>query len=368
MSDFWVVDIVNRHGVHLARVDAKSGSWATRVNGYGQGRHTFLPGDLSQGYTAEEWRDLTRPGGDRVVVVSRLKNDGDSRFAVYAGLIDDRVWDDDTGELTVSHRELRWILADRFGAIVPLYNPSSSFGVSNKSLRGAARAIIAKGLISTPGNNWHFPVVLPADEAGGFSKEWPLDKFSSIEDMLAEVSAMDGGPDIAFDAVWTADGRLEWWARIGSPRIAGSTFEWATGVADSPVRGFREQENSAEQKSGVFAPGDGSGPDRPVGRAGNVAGSGMPDRDAVEPFSQVERLSDLNSLALENLKVFREPARSTTFGLYAPDTDLGDTFRLGARTRVWVQGNAFLVDGWREGYVTQLSGDMGSMLRVEVQP
>lgn len=364
----WVFDIVNRQGTQLGRVVPKSGSWATQINGSGQGQHTFLPADSSQGFTAAEWRDLTRPGGDRILVVSRVKYQNDNRFAVYAGLIDDRAWDDDTGELTVSHKELRWILADRYAAIVPLYNAEGDFVVENKSLRGAARAVIAKGLLSTPGNNWHFPVVLPADQAGSFKRKWPINKFTSIEEMLTEVSSLDGGPDVAFDAVWTNDGRLEWWARIGSPRIEGSTFEWATGVADSPVIGFKERENSSKQKSGVFAPGDGTGKYRPVGTAGNVAGSGMPDRDAVVAFSKVEEDAELDSLAMANLKAHREPTRSSTFSLYAPDTDLGDSFRLGARTRVWVQDNPFLVDGWREGYVVRLSGDVGMNVAVEVLP
>lgn len=364
----WVYDIVNRQGVQLARVRPSSGSWTTRMNGYGQGSHTFLPADTSQGLTAAEWREFTRPGGDRVLVVSRMKAGIDAPLAVYAGLIDDQEFDYDSGRLTVQHKELRWILQDRFALQVPTFNRASVYTIAGKSLRGAARAVIAKGLISTLGDNWHFPVVLPADQSGTVEKSWPVNKFVSLEDMLAEVCKMDGGPDIAFDPVWTSGGRLEWWARIGSPRISAGVFEWSASAADTPVRGLREQLDSSRQKSGVFAPGDGSGEDRPVGTAGGIAGSGMPDRDAVVSFSQVEKETELNSLALANLKAHREPTLRTTFSLHAPDTDLGDQFRLGSQTRIWVEGSVFLSDGWREGYVVALSGDMGSLVGVEALP
>lgn len=367
-DDFYVYDIVNRQGVKLAsQLKPVSGSWTTRMNGYGDGRHTFVTGDASQGMNAAEWREFTRPGGDRVLVVSRKKAGIDHPLAVYAGLIDDRDFDDDTQTLTVSHKELRWILQDRYASQIPSFNPAGKFTITNKSLKGAARAIISKGLISALGDNWHFPVVLPADESGGFSKDWPLEKHTSIESMLAEVCGMDGGPDVTFDPIWTAGGQLQWWAKIGAPRLVGSFFEWSLGVADSPVKRFKERENSSKQRSGVFAPGEGSGAKRPVGLSpdGGVAGSGMPDRDAVVSFSDVEKESDLDSLALAHLKLHREPTRSTTFSLHAPDTDLGDTFRLGSTTKVWVEGSSFLADGWRTGYVTTLSGDMSPDVAVE---
>lgn len=364
----YVYDIVNRQGVQLARVFPSQGRWQTRANGAGSGSHSFVVADPSHDLSPEDWREFTSTGGDRVLVVSRMKDGIDAPLAVYAGIIDDTDWDDPTGVLTVSHRELRSVLEDRKGAQIPTYTASSTLTVSGKSLRGIARALISRGLISTMGDNWHWPVVLPADEAGSQSRSWEMYKLESIESMLAEVQAADGGPDVAFDPIWSSGMRLEWWARIGTPRIAGSTFEWSASASESPVLSLRERTNSSQQRSGVFAVGAGSGAAMLVGRAGSLAGTPMMDRDADVSYKSVDSQAELDSLALAELKRNREPRRLTSFALHGPDTDLGDTFRIGSRTRIWVEGNAYMSDGWRAGYVTALSGDMSDRIGVEAQP
>jgi hypothetical protein len=305
-----------------------------------------------------------------VLVVSRMKDGIDRPLAVYAGLIDKTSYDAAGRSLTVTHKELRSIAADRFGSMVPSYAPGGSFSVSGKSLRGIARAVIAKGFLSAPGDNWHFPVVLPADESGSQERIWHNYNLNSIEDMLSEVQDADGGPDIAFDPIWTAGMRLEWWARIGTPRIANNWFEWSLSAPDTPVLSFVEDVDSSKQRSGMFVPGEGSEEKMLVGRspAGGIAGSGMPDRDGLISMKSVDSQSELNSLALSALKTHREPARTTSFSLDGPGTDIGDTFRLGARTRIWVQDDPFLTDGWRDGYVVGLSGGMSTEVSVEVQP
>ena len=366
----WQVEIVSELGEVLAAVEPSAGTWVTRINGTGSGSHTLQVRDAADGYTAEEWRDMLAGGGKRRVVVSKWQVPFTRPFAVYWGEISDEVdVDDDAGTVTVSHAELRGVLASRYGAMIPTYSPGGAFMVTGRSPRGAAVEILQHALTtSTPGDNWHYPLILPAAGSGSLTKTWPHHKLDSCEQMLTDVQNLPGGPDIAFDPVWSTTGRLEHWARLGSPRIAGETFEWSTIAPETPVRKLRERTSHARQRSGVLVAAEGSEADMIVGRAGSRPGSPMMDRDVAVSAKSITTQAEADEAAAAELAATREPVRQTSFALHVPDVPLGDTFRLGARTRLWVENHWYLTSGWREGYVVAISGDMSDEIGVEVQP
>lgn len=369
-ESIWHVEIVNKLGEVLAAVEPSDGSWVTRVNGTGSGSHTFQIRDADDDLTAADWNDLTIGGGQRRIVVSKWQVPFTRPFALYWGEISDEVdVDDEAGTLTVTHLELRNVLSSRYGAMVPTYGPGGSFGVTNRSLRGAAIEIIRHGLTtSAPGDNWHYPLVLPAAEAGSFSKSWPHYELASCEEMLTDIQTLPNGPDIAFDPVWSTTGRIEHWARVGSPLIAGADFEWSYIAPETPVRKLKEKVSYSRQKSGVFVAGEGTEADMIVGLAGNRPGTPMMDRDVAITAKDAETQAEADAIAEAELAATREGIRQTSFSLHAPDVPIGDTFRLGARTHIWVENHWYLPSGWRHGYVVAISGNMTDEIGVEVVP
>lgn len=369
MADtIWHVEIVDEFGEVLAAVEPSDGNWVTRVNGTGGGAHTFQV-RADDDYTAAEWNDLLVGGGKRRIVVSKWQVPFTRPFAVYWGELADEIdVDDEAGTVAVTHSELRGVMQSRYGAMVPTFAPDGAFRVTNLTLRGAAIEIARHALTtSTPGDNWHYPVVLPAAEAGSFSKAWPHYALDTTEKMLTDVQDLPGGPDVAFDAVWSTSGSVEHWMRVGSPLIEGIDFEWSYNAPETPVRKLKEKVSSSRQKSGVFVAGEGSEEDMIVGRAGSLPGTPMMDRDVAITAKDAETQAEADAIAEAELAATREPIRQTTFSLHAPDVPLGDTFRLGARTHLWVENHWYLPSGWRHGYVVAISGNMSDEIGVETE-
>lgn len=355
-------------GGKLATLDPAAGPWKTLVNGVGDGSNAFHLRDAETPRTRAIWRDLSRPWA-RTLVVSW------KGFAIYAGLIDSRSWDRDTGVLTIAHREVRALMSKRFGARGAGYDRLGRSDIEARSLRGAARVVAVRAFTGETGDAWTLPLVatgLP-DETGPLNISWPHHEFVSYEQMLTQIQNADGGPDVAFDPVWSQTGRLEWWLRLGQPRLPGATlggtFEWKLDAEEHPVVGYVEKENAAAQASGVFALGSGSGADMLVSRPPAVAGSSVPAMDAARSLKDIDDQTRLDSLGRAELAATREPTRSFQFSVRRDAVPLGDTFRLGARPRIYTAGDEFMLPGWREGYFVSISGEATSdSIGVEVQP
>lgn len=339
----------------------KSGPWGTILNSIGASDGmVFALRDVENVHAPSLWRDATRQW-HRTLVVSF------GGVAVYAGVIDGRVsWDRDAGELTVPSSEVRVLAAKRFAAMLGTYSKSGKFAPSGKSLRGLVTAVLREGYFKQVGDNWTLPFVIPADEAGSQSREWWMHKFDSIDDMLVELTDTDGGPDVALDPRWNANGHLQWHAIVGTPRVPGVMHDWNLAAEQTPVAGYREHSDGARMLTGVFALGAGSEQDTLVGLSPLTGGwdPPMPDMDGILSATSIEDQAQLTAIATGAVKAVRQPAVSHEFGLQLgdPDTPVDlSTLRLGARTRLWVPADEYVVEGFRDGYVTKLGGDVSSM-------
>lgn len=344
----------------LERLKPKAGTWQTLMNSIGQGQATFSLRDVEENvYQPATWRDASQQW-HRTLVVSH------DEVAVYAGVLNGlNTWDRDKGDLTLSHAEVRSLAARRFAAMLVTYVKTGKFAPANKTLRGLVTAVLREGFYKTPGDNWTLPFVIPADEAGSLSREWLMPDFESIEDMLGQLISADGGPDVALDPRWNANGHLQWHALVGTPRVAGVTHEWNLGAALTPVAGFKEQSDGSKVHSGLFGLGAGAEQDRLVGRSPltGISGPPIPDMDGTVDLSSVKTEAELNSIATGMIRALRAPTVTHSFGLELGDpespVDLS-TMRLGARTKLHVPADEYVVDGERNGYVTSLGGDLST--------
>ncbi|MFC7430976.1 MULTISPECIES: hypothetical protein [unclassified Agrococcus] len=317
----------------------------------------FRPRDAAVPLTREKWKDATRPW-DRTAVVSW------KGVAVHAGLLVDEARTHDT--LTAPTVEVRELLSRRYASMPPTYSPTGKLLIANRSLRGLAINLLRAAYRVVPGDNWTLPIELPATEAGPHTREWSHHDFKTFEAMLSEVQDTDGGPDVVLDPQWRPDGLLHWVVRVGSPMVEGASFPvWSASAPRSPIFDFEEGSDGSTQRSGISVLGKGSGQDMVVGLSPNagIAGTRIPDMDATKSHKHVESKADGDALALAELRAVREPVRWHRFkvDLANPDYPIDvSQFRLGARTKVWHDGDVQFDEGLREGYVTSLSGDLSS--------
>lgn len=234
-----------------------------------------------------------------------------------------------------------------------------------KSKRGLARAVIARYATNVaPG--FGFPLVLPADEAGGESRLWPFYEFATAEDMLSEVQNADGGPDVYFRPRWSpTTGNLEWVVDIGAPGLSGPTVEWVLDAPNSPAMDVMQHTDGTKTLTGIIALGKGSEQDMVIGFAGGL-GSFPVWLDATKSHKSVDDAPRLDALALGELRSVEQPTAQLTIGS-APATVALPDVRVGSTIRLLSSGDPFITDGTHVLNVIGMSGGPGETVSLETQ-
>lgn len=357
---YWIVNTMT--GEKQLEVRPDSGTCRTSLTGVGSGEHTFRLRDASDPIPRATVRDLFLSWIRTLVVC------WDDQ-PVYAGVIVGGRWNRSTGVLTVRHRELRAILSKRFGWKVTTYPTVTGLAwnwkVTGKSLRGLVRAVAQRMFLSVPGDNWHLPVVLPADESGSKEfEEWAFN-LRSGEQMLSDLQDTDGGPDVYLRPRWSSSSKHEWVLDIGSPLLSGGTVERVIPAVDGGVLDYVVDLDASDQWSGAFALGEGSEQDMKVGLAGSLPGTPIPDMDTKFAAKGAATTASAFAQAMGRLRTNREAIRQDTKQILA-----GDMFPVGVGGTVldWLDADEFLDDGYMTGYIIGFTARVGSdVLEVEVQ-
>ncbi len=351
----WSVEIRDTQtGVLQMQVEASGGAWGRGDSSERQ--HTFpLRGD---GMTRSARRDLFRKW-DRTILQCW---DGGP---VYAGLISSTSWDPATGMLTVSHVDIRDIARRRMLFGVGSYVPSGTTVCTNLSRRGIARRLIYLGYVFPFSAAWPLPVNLPAEEAGSISRTFYHYEFQTVDQLLSDVQSESGGPDVDFQPKLSG-GLLSWDALIGSPYLAGPTFELSLTGDDQPT-GVTVTENGQKQATGIFTLGKGSEQDMRVGSDALPVSAGI-SKDFVVPHKDIDDVARLNSLATSDVAKLSAPTVQWTLNVQASVVNPA-TLRIGSTIRTWSQGDEWISDGWTTHRVIAFSGDFTEKitLTLEVQ-
>jgi len=358
MWSHWICDTIS--GARLLEVKPRSSRWRTSISGVGSGRHSFTLRDRATVISGSVWRDIATPWARTVVVCW-------DDVPQYAGLIRGNSYDQGSGVLTLETVELRAVFEMRMPFGVPDYDPNGVRSVTGKSLRGIARQVIRWGTFNTsPFDDWYLPVILPGDESGSESRSWQMYNFETVEQMLRQVQDTKNGPDIHLQPRWGTGGALEWAARIGTPRLTGTTFEWDTTAERSGLSGLTVGADASKQLTGVFALGAGSEADMKVGQSPfeGVPGTHIPNLDKTRSFKTIPEKGQLDKRALAELEAFREPSQMVEFGVGA--SGVLPALLPGSVLRAWVEDDEWIPDGWISGYTVGISGDLTDALKVEV--
>lgn len=348
-----------RTGIKTHRVYPEKHSWTTRLNGYGTGSTTVVMSDEEDAQPPGGWDLVTTPW--RTGIVSLW--DG---VPWYAGIIHNRQESMPDGRLVLEHAEVWKLLGRRYLWGVDDYEGDATRVMLNLSRRGMVGLLLEWTAVSgSPSPRWSLPVVVGGLQAGGLSRTlraWRFDKgMKLIEDILAEA----GGPDLYLKPRMT-NGRVEWEAVIGSPRVPGPTVAWQWGPQESPLRGLTLTEDASDQLTGGFTIGEGSEVDMLVGKGDTLATFDLPVMDLAESAKNVEEQWRLDAMA-QGFVDQRSPLQAQwDFGVQLEALERGA--RPGTRVRLRVEGSRLRPSrAWQDLYLVSASGDLSEFVRVGVQ-
>lgn len=163
-----------------------------------------------------------------------------------AGPIWNSVYDMDARKLTLNAAGLRsyW----QFRYVIPaLLAGETPVGKVTEilSTEGVDLATIAKRLIQQAQSwtNGSVPLVLPADRPGDAQRRYEGHELHVLDEKLKQISEVQGGPDIMFNARYTSSARthIEWVMEAGNPRLGATTpHKWdATGLPNPAIKGLQ---------------------------------------------------------------------------------------------------------------------------------
>lgn len=356
MSDwsFWVCD--TRTGVKQLQLTPASGSWSRKLNASGSGSHVFqlAPGD------GIPWRSLVVPWS-RTIVVCRHD------IPVYAGVIQNSVYDQPTMTLTVNHTDIRDIFAKRypFGTAgywsnAPTDTIPGALVCTNLSLRAIAAAVVGAAVVG-PFATYSLPIVLPsATEAGSASMTFQNYNFVAVADALTTIQAL--GPDIDFQPSWSASNTLQWTMRTGTPTVpamTGSVFEWNMSTPKPALAALSVTVDGGKQLTGQFTVGTGSEQDMVVGGIGLGLAATIPALDIVNNQKSIDNAPALAAYSTAALAAYSAPTTQWAAGILANDPVAPvETLLLGSTFRMFFEGDPWIPDGWASCRLIGYAGDM----------
>lgn len=349
-----------RTGDPRLEVKPVSHSGASRMNESGTGTTKLATRDARYaGVSVSSWEEWTRPLSSLLVTCW----DG---VPVYAGLVLNRSENPFTGEVTLQHAELRWLLRRRFTRGVADYN-SGPFTIAGKNAYGLANEILKRGLIGDGTLvSWDLPVVVPDGASGGRDMVIHPYTFTTIEDSLQQAQSLIGY-DVHLQPRWSTAGRLEWVAQVGTPLIPGASLEWDL-TARSPVMDAAVEDDAAEQSRGVFVLGKGSEEAMRLGRAAMAPGeSDIPAVYRTVQEKDVDAQSLLDDMASAEITATQSPMRQWSLKATLPDDEQAlAMLRPGTRIRLW-QKSILAGEGWQSLYLIGASFGLGRQVTLEVQ-
>lgn len=339
-------------GKRMLTVHPSDARWSTGMNtNIGTGEHTFQLRERR--LPPATWRDLVSPWSRTLVSCW-------DDVPQHAGLITGSEYNRDNGALKVKSTELRSMLSRRLVTGSLAFARGGGFEVIGHSPGSAIAAVVRHGMEGTPGDGYHFPIVYPAYQAGGFSRRWPYFEFATIEDMVADIQNSDGAPDVYFRPRWSAANTLEWVLEVGP---TGPTQEWVLGAEDAPTIGVVQKVDAATTRTGVVGLGKGTEHDMVLGFAGGL-GKFPVRMDSTRSFKSVDIAAQVDALAMGALRAVETPTGQLALGSIPAVHALPD-LKVGSTVRLLISGDDFMEDATRVLRVIGMSGGTSETLGVQ---
>lgn len=340
-------------GAFQASVSPSGGQWARRMTGNGTATFALQLRDPDSAMPRDTLRALTRQTARCGVV---RWND----TALGAWMVESRIYNRDTGVLTVNMVEIRRLFKERLLHEAGGY-ANGNLTITNRSAAGAVRAVLQRA--TQWGPLWALPLILPADGAGTLSFTWRNYQALTIEDCLQQIE--DTGVEIDFHPVLN-NNVLQWEVRV-APRITTTGADFPVTVMDPDVKSLSLTEDGSEELTGVVVLGNGTEEDMVTSWAG-TAGYTIPVRDATRDSKDVRDPAQLQKVADTFLAEFSSPLQQFSFDVVLSGDRSPNEVLPGRVLRMEVRGDEFMDDSVADRRVIALSGSIGSyVVKPEVQ-
>lgn len=365
MDQAWTAFIYEtRPGTIEMPVELASNSATTLLTGQGTGTHTIR----AEGISRALLRELSE--GNRWSIAIGWADD--PSYCAYSGVIQGRRLDDDSDTAILRTRELpAAMFADRSFFGVNQYTPGAGpLVVTNRSYSGAVRAFLQACM--APSSEWVFPIDLPPDGSGTFSKTAKREEAMTLADLLKIIRDM--GQEIDFRPYFSGN-QVRHATRVASKIVHSDVTDIAARAPGSIITSLAVEDDWSDEYTGVGAFGNGQGRERPYAYA-PTSGSGAtvkPVRDAFVTFPDIEvPLGDTAAQARLQAAADAEYAKhkgsveSTAMSLNV----WGSGPRIaepGRRLDLWSYGGLALADGLTRKRVTGLQVDLSMQVTPEVE-
>jgi len=172
---------------------------------------------------------------------------------------------------------------------------------------------------------------------------------------------MDEGLDIYMKPRWL-DGKFDWGFYAGPHWASGREVDLPVTVDDPAVTALDVTVNAARVTTNAVRIGEGSEVDM-LGRSRSNDQSPYPVLDRITPVKTVSDVVQLDSMALEDLRLYGTPTEHWEVTVPMSEAvDVGDVAWL------HVSGSPVIADGWHERRVVSVSGGAGSTKKLGMQP
>lgn len=357
----------------LNQVDALSGSWTTSITSPGDGSFVIPTRDQKRTYDPSLLDRLCK-GWGTTYVVEWIEHEAFQRFGtvLYAGLVVDVEWDEDSGNVTVKTKELAAILAYRLLYSVGQY-ASGTRHIYGATLRDVIREVF-RYAIAGGAPRWALPVDLPGYTSGSVYRPYWRYSFQSALAFLEQLQSEDGAPDVYLRPRWVGSA-LRWDLQVGAPHLVDENLRLPVAGPRSRVKssvtGLKTRTSFQGQRTGVFTIGQGSEEDMRHGEAGGSdtwIDPDVPYLDATQSFKQVDDLGVLKSLSLATLKQSTGGITQWSFGVTCEGRVKPADIRVGRTMLLDHPGSERVAQGRYRHMTLAVSGSLGSAhVKVEAQ-
>ncbi|ALY08864.1 minor tail protein [Arthrobacter phage Galaxy] len=365
MWTLWLCETMT--GAKLAPIQVQANSWARVLNGRGSGSTVVnlldaLVADLNADIGL---RNLTRLVSTTLVVERAGR-------PIYAGVLWSREYDRGAGTLTLSHSDVRSIFMARKalaggGLDWPITRTKLSF--AGLSLGTIAKRLVEAGMA---GPNAALPIVLPGDMPGIHAREYFGYNLPVVEELLDNLTNVEGGPDLDFEPRWSERDTLEWVLRTGTdsaPELGGGPWDWNLDAEQPGVSSVKVKEDAAKMGNRWWEVGEGEELDMLMARAtANPMPAGFPllERDNSHKTTNIQ--ATLDDSARADLATYGQPTVQWSLTVAAGGVPAVEELHLGGLVRVHSLGDPWLADGWHSLRLIEFSGDVGESVTLAFQP
>lgn len=339
----------NREGI----LPIENPPWARKLNASGAGQASFVVGDVESAGMPGKY--LSEP-------ILRTLVFEESGVPVYAGIIWTRVYDRESGKVTVTYADVNSIFGKR---LVAAYSSAgmqgTEVGWNDLSLGTQVKRAIAA---ATAGARFALPIILPADVAGTADRVYKGYHMPVAADVIKDLIETMHGPDVDFIPEYDGNGALRH-RLVVEP--APSLLVWNLTAPKDGAVGLTVTEDAQNVYNHVIGTGQGTEVDMLV-RSAISGASPYPALVKVVNFSQEDDGGRLQAMVDAELAASLAPTEQWSFSVV-----IGEEYKLsqlypGAGVRAYMQGDPWMDDGFYHLRLIGFSGDFGAKVKLEFQP